>query len=98
VIDNFYKRASFRMNLDNKVSDRVTWRQCIILPMATTEVLMMTLTGVVTNAISASPLMHQFIMMAVIQIIREYQASWLSDNPVKSAKEIKEAYTTNYRL
>jgi TonB-dependent starch-binding outer membrane protein SusC len=99
VIENFYKRASFRMNLDNKVSDHVTIGANISFTYGKNRRSFNddTYTGIVTNAIGASPLMPVYNPDGTYADYTQYQASWLSDNPVKSAKEIK-AFTTNYRF
>jgi TonB-linked SusC/RagA family outer membrane protein len=99
VIDNFYKRASFRMNLDNKVSDNVLIGTNLAFTYGRNRRTFNddTYTGVVTNAIGASPLMPVYNPDGSYSDYTQYQASWLSDNPVKSAKEVK-AYTTNYRF
>ena len=99
VIENFYRRASFRMNLDNKVSDRVSIGANAAFTYGRNRRSFNddTYTGIVTNAIGASPLMPVYNEDGSYSDYTEYQASWLSDNPVKSAKEIK-AFTTNYRF
>jgi TonB-dependent starch-binding outer membrane protein SusC len=99
VIDNYYKRASFRMNLDNKVNDNVTIGTNLAFTYSRNRRTFNddTYTGVVTNAIGASPLMPVYNPDGSYSDYTQYQASWLSDNPVKSANEVK-AYTTNYRF
>lgn len=99
VIENFYKRASFRFNLENKVSDRVTigTNSSFTYGRSRRSFNDNTYTGVVTNAIGASPLMPVYNPDGTYSEYGNYQASWLSDNPVKSAKEIK-AFTNNYRF
>ncbi|CAN5797376.1 TonB-dependent receptor [soil metagenome] len=99
VIDNFYKRGNFRMNLDNKVSDRINIGANMAFTYGKNRRSFNddTYTGVVTNAIGASPLEPVYNEDGSYSNYGDYQASWLSDNPVKSAKEIK-AYSTNYRF
>jgi TonB-dependent starch-binding outer membrane protein SusC len=99
VIENYYKRASFRMNLDNKVSNYVSIGANVAFTYAKNRRSFNddTYTGIVTNAIGASPLMPVYNPDGSYADYTLYQASWLSDNPVKSAKEIK-AFTTNYRF
>src|SRR5579871_832377 len=99
VIENFYKRASFRMNLDNKVSNHVSIGANMAFTYGKNRRSFNddTYTGIVTNAIGASPLMPVYNPDGTYTDYTLYQASWLSDNPVKSAKEIK-AFTTNYRF
>ncbi|HWB26401.1 MAG TPA: TonB-dependent receptor [Chitinophagaceae bacterium] len=99
VIDNFYRRATFRMNLDNKVSDRVSIGSNMSFTYGRNRRSFNddTYTGIVTNAIGASPLMPVYNKDGSYADYTEYQASWLSDNPIKSANDII-AYTTNYRF
>lgn len=99
VIENFYKRGSFRMNLDNKVSNRVSIGANASFTYSRNRRSFNddTYTGIVTNAIGASPLEPVYNEDGSYSDYTEYQASWLSDNPVKSAKEIT-AYTTSYRF
>ncbi len=99
VIENFYKRASFRFNLENKVSDKVTIGTNSSFTYARNRRSFNdnTYTGVVTNAIGASPLMPVYNPDGTYTNFGDFQASWLSDNPVKSAKEII-AFTNNYRF
>ncbi len=99
VIENYYKRASFRLNLDNKVSNHVSIGANMSFTYGKNRRSFNddTYTGVVTNAIGASPLMPVYNPDGTYADYTQYQASWLSDNPVKSAKEIK-AFTTNYRF
>ena len=99
VIENYYKRASFRMNLDNKVNDHVSIGANMAFTYGKNRRSFNddTYTGIVTNAIGASPLMPVYNPDGTYADYTLYQASWLSDNPVKSAKEIK-AFTTNYRF
>lgn len=99
VIENFYKRANFRLNIDNKVTDKLTIGANTSFTYGKNRRSFNddTYTGVVTNAIGASPLMPVYNQDGTYTNYADYQASWLSDNPVKSAKEIK-AYTNNYRF
>ncbi|HVM89019.1 MAG TPA: TonB-dependent receptor [Puia sp.] len=99
VIENYYKRASFRMNVDNKVSNHVSIGANTSFTYGKNRRSFNddTYTGIVTNALGASPLMPVYDSAGNYSDYTQYQASWLSDNPVKSAKEIK-AFTTNYRF
>ena len=99
VIENYYKRASFRMNLDNKVNDKINIGTNLAFTYGQNHRTFNddTYTGVVTNALGASPLMPVYNPDGSYSDYTQYQASWLSDNPVKSAKEVK-AYTNNYRF
>lgn len=98
VIENFYKRGSFRLNVDNKVSDHVSIGANASFTYSRNRRSFNddTYTGIVTNAIGASPL-EPVYEDGTYSDYTLYQASWLSDNPVKSAKEIT-AYTTSYRF
>lgn len=98
VIENAFKRGSFRLNLDNKVSDRVTigFNNSFTYSRNRRSFNDDTYTGVVTNAIGASPLEPVYEEDGSYSDYASYQASWLSDNPVKSAKEIT-AFTNSYR-
>ena len=99
VIENYYKRATFRMNLDNKVNDKISVGTNIAFTYGKNRRTFNddTYTGVVTNALGASPLMPVYNADGSYSDYTQYQASWLSDNPVKSAKEVK-AFTDNYRF
>ena len=99
VIENFFKRGSFRMNVDNKVSNRVSIGANASFTYSRNRRSFNdnTYTGIVTNAIGASPLEPVYNEDGSYSDYTEYQASWLSDNPVKSAKEIT-AYTSAYRF
>ncbi len=98
VIENFYKRGSFRMNLDNKVNDHVSIGASTSFTYSRNRRSFNddTYTGIVTNAIGASPL-EPVYEDGTYSDYTLYQASWLSDNPVKSAKEIT-AFTSSYRF
>ena len=84
--------------MDNKVSDRVTIGANASFTYSRNRRSFNddTYTGIVTNAIGASPL-EPVYEDGTYSDYTLYQASWLSDNPVKSAKEIT-AYTTSYRF
>ena len=99
VIDNFYKRATVRMNVDNKVSNSVSIGANMAFTYGRNRRSFNddTYTGIVTNAIGASPLMPVYDADGTYANYTQYQASWLSDNPIKSANDII-AYTTNYRF
>lgn len=98
VIENSYKRGTFRINLDNKVSDHVFIGANTSFTYSRNRRSFNddTYTGIVTNAIGASPL-EPVYENGTYSDYTAYQASWLSDNPVKSAKEIT-AFTSNYRF
>ncbi|MFM8489854.1 MAG: hypothetical protein ACKOCH_26245, partial [Bacteroidota bacterium] len=96
---NYYKRLNLRLNLDHHITDKFT----VGLNLSNTFSRNRrsfnddTYTGVITNAIGASPLMPVYEADGSYAPFENYQASWLSDNPVKSAKEIR-AFTNNYRV
>ncbi|MCC7245999.1 MAG: TonB-dependent receptor [Saprospiraceae bacterium] len=99
VIENFYRRLNYRLNLDHNVNSKFS----IGTNFSTTYSRNRrsfnddTYTGIITNALGASPLMPAYEADGSYAAFENYQASWLSDNPVKSAKEIR-AYTNNYRV
>ena len=99
VIDNEYKRGSFRVNVDNKVSNRVSIGAGLSFTYGKNHRSFNddTYTGIVTNAIGASPLMPVYNADGTYSDYTQYQAQWLSDNPVKSAQQVI-PITTNYRL
>jgi TonB-linked SusC/RagA family outer membrane protein len=99
VINNYYKRGSFRVNVDNKVSNKVSIGAGLSFTYGRDRRSFNddTYTGIVTNAIGASPLMPVYNKDGTYADYTQYQALWLSDNPVKSANEVV-PFTTNYRL
>ncbi|MFN0276553.1 MAG: SusC/RagA family TonB-linked outer membrane protein [Chitinophagales bacterium] len=99
VIESFYKRFNTRLNLDHTVSDKLTIGMNLSPTYSRNRRSFNdnTYTGIVTNAIGSSPLMPVYNEDGTYAVFENYQVSWLSDNPVKSAKEII-AYTTSYRL
>lgn len=98
VIENYYKRLNLRLNLDHNITDKFS----VGLNLSNTYSRNRrsfnddTYTGIITNAIGASPFMPVYEQDGSYAAFENYQASWLSDNPVKSAKEIR-AITNNYR-
>jgi len=98
VIENFYRRFNYRLNLDHEVNRRL--RLGITLSAALSHNRRSfndnTYTGVITNALGASPFMPVYGEDGDYAAFEDYQANWLSDNPVKSAREIR-AYTRGYR-
>ncbi len=99
VIQNSYKRGSFRVNVDNKVNSRVSIGAGLSFTYGKNRRSFNddAYTGIVTNAIGASPLMPVYNSDGSYSDYTQYQALWLSDNPVKSAHAII-PITTNYRL
>lgn len=99
VINSNYKRLNGRINLDQKVSDRFNIGTTLNLSHSINRRSFNddTYTGIVTNAIGASPLMPAYDDNGNYTNFEDYQVSWLSDNPVKSANEIR-AFTNSDRL
>lgn len=99
IIENFFKRFNYRLNLDHDVSKRLTVGSTISTTVGRNRRSFNdnTYTGIITNALGASPLMPAYEADGSYAAFENYQVSWLSDNPVKSAKEIR-AFTNNYRL
>jgi TonB-linked SusC/RagA family outer membrane protein len=99
VIENYYKRFNMRLNLDHNVTQKLTIGLNVSNTYSSNRRSLNddTYTGVITNAIGASPLMPAYEKDGSYASFENYQASWLSDNPVKSAKEIR-TFTNNYRL
>jgi len=98
IIENYYKRFNYRLNLDHEFSDRfklgVTFNTTYSKNRRSFND--NTYTGIITNALGASPLMPAYEEDGSYASFEDYQANWLSDNPVKSAKEIR-AFTNGYR-
>lgn len=99
VIENYYKRLNYRLNLDHDVNRRLTIGTTFNATVGQNRRSFNdnTYTGVITNALGASPLMPVYEEDGSYAAFEQYQASWLSDNPVKSAREIR-AFTNNYRV
>ncbi len=99
VIENFYKRLNSRINLDHQATDKfsIGMNATVTHSRNRRSFNDNTYTGVITNALGASPLMPVYDANGNYSAFEDYEVSWLSDNPVKSAKEI-EAYTTSNRL
>ncbi len=90
VIESFYKRYSSRFNLDHKINDKFSMGENLSLTFSNNRRSLNdnVYTGTVTNAIGASPLMPVYEEDGSYANFEDYQASWLSDNPVLSTKEI----------
>lgn len=99
VIENFYKRFTYRLNLDHKINEKLNIGTTINTSFSRNRRSFNddTYTGIITNALGASPLMPVYEQDGSYANFADYQVSWLSDNPVKSAKEIR-AYTNVYRV
>ena len=98
VIENYYKRFNYRLNLDHEINSRfklgITFNTTYSKNRRSFND--NTYTGIITNALGASPLMPAYEEDGSYAGFEDYQANWLSDNPVKSAKEIR-AFTNGYR-
>ncbi|MEN9612338.1 MAG: hypothetical protein RLZZ628_3152 [Bacteroidota bacterium] len=99
VIENYYKRFNYRLNLDHNLSDKFTIGANISATYSKNRRSFNddTFTGTITNALGASPFMPVYDKDGSYSKFENYESSWLSDNPVKSAKEIR-AYTTGNRF
>jgi TonB-dependent starch-binding outer membrane protein SusC len=99
VINNYYKRLTFKLNLDHNITDKFTVGTTINFAYSKNRRSFNddTYTGIVTNALGASPFMPVKEADGTYADYTNYQSSWLSDNPVKSANEIK-AFTNSYRV
>lgn len=98
IIENFYRRFNYRLNLDQTVTDRLNIGVTLNTAISRNRRSFNdnTYTGIITNALGASPLMPVYEDDGSYASFEDYQANWLSDNPVKSAKEIR-AYTNGFR-
>jgi TonB-dependent starch-binding outer membrane protein SusC len=99
VINNFYRRLNYRLNLDHNVNDRLVTGLTLNTTFGRNRRSFNddTYSGIVPNALGASPFMPVREEDGSYASYEDYEASWLSDNPVKSANEIR-AYTNNYRI
>ncbi len=99
VINNYYKRLTYKLNLDHNLTDKFIVGTTINFAYSKNRRSFNddTYTGIVTNALGASPFMPVKEADGSYANYTNYQSSWLSDNPVKSANEIK-AFTNSYRI
>jgi len=99
IIDNYYRRYSARISIDNQATDQLSIGTTISASRSDNKRSFNdnTYTGIVTNALGASPLMPVYDAPGVYADFTNYQASWLSDNPVKSAQQIN-AHTLTDRF
>ena len=99
VIQNYFKRINARFNLDHSINDKITVGVNLSMSKSNNRRSFNddTYSGIVTNAIGASPLMPVYDANGNYSKFEDYQASWLSDNPVKSAHEIQ-GFSDGYRF
>jgi TonB-linked SusC/RagA family outer membrane protein len=99
IINNYYKRYNLRANIDDQATKNLTLGLNMSASYSDDKRSFNdnTYTGVVTNALGASPLMPVYSSPGVYADFTQYQAYWLSDNPVKSANEINaHTYTDRF--
>ena len=99
VIENYFKRMNARINVEHSVNDKFTIGTNLAMTKSNNRRSFNddTYSGIVTNAIGASPLMPVYDTKGNYSKFEDYQVSWLSDNPVKSAHEIR-GFTDAYRF
>ncbi len=99
VINSGYKRLTVRTNLDHQATDKLSFGLSASVSHSNNRRSFNdnTYTGIITNAIGASPLMPVYDEFGNYSNYEDYQVNWLSDNPVLSANEII-AYTATSRL
>jgi TonB-dependent starch-binding outer membrane protein SusC len=93
VLNSGFQRVSARLNLDHKVNDNFSIGNTLMLAKTNNRRSFNdnTYSGVITNALGASPWMpaYEDDEKTTYAEYDQYQATWLSDNPVKSANEVK---------
>lgn len=99
VIESAYKRLGARMNIDHSVNDRFTIGANMSFTHSQNRRSFNdnTYSGILTNALGASPLMPVYEKDGSYSAFENYQVGWLSDNPVKSAHELY-GFTKSYRF
>ncbi|MEO7992648.1 MAG: SusC/RagA family TonB-linked outer membrane protein, partial [Chryseolinea sp.] len=99
VINSAFKRLTLRTNLDHQATEKLSFGLSASVSHSNNRRSFNdnTYTGIITNAIGASPLMPVYDEFGDYSNYEDYQVSWLSDNPVLSANEII-AYTNTNRL
>jgi TonB-linked SusC/RagA family outer membrane protein len=97
VLNSGFTRSSARLNLDHRVSEHFSLGNTLSLSRSVNQRSFNdnTYTGVITNAIGASPFMPAYEDDGSYANYEDYEATWLSENPVKSAKEVKATTITN---
>ncbi|MGB3075945.1 MAG: TonB-dependent receptor [Chitinophagales bacterium] len=98
VINSDYKRFNNRMNFDQTVNDHLSFGENFSFTYSQNQRSFNddTYTGIVTNALGCSPLMPAYNDDGTYADYTQYQAAWLSDNPVLSANEVT-ATSISYR-
>ncbi len=99
IINNYYRRYNIRSNIENQATDHLSFGANISASYSDNKRSFNdnTYTGIITNAIGASPLMPVYDSPGVYSDFTNYQAAWLSDNPVKSAQQINaHTYTDRF--
>ncbi len=98
IIENYLRRFNTRINLDHQATKSLSFGTTLSLTRSVNKRSFNdnTYTGVLTNALGASPLMPVYEKDGSYAQSGNYQVNWLSDNPVKSAKEIS-AFTNTDR-
>ena len=99
IINNYYKRYNIRANIDDQATEHFSFGTNISASYSDNKRSFNdnTYTGIVTNALGASPFMPVYSSPGVYADFTDYEAAWLSDNPVKSAKEINaHTYTDRF--
>jgi len=99
VIENYFKRMNARINLEHSVNNKFIVGINLAMSKSNNRRSFNddTYSGIVTNAIGSSPLMPVYDAQGKYANFGDYQASWVSDNPVKSAHEIR-GFTDSYRF
>ncbi len=99
VINSAYKRLNARVNVDHQATEKLSFGVNLSASRSRNRRSFNdnTYTGIITNALGASPLMPVYDALGNYSDYTKYEANWLSDNPVLSANEIF-AYTTSNRL
>lgn len=99
VLNSGFKRLSTRVNIDHQATERLSLGVNFSASHSRNRRSFNdnTYTGIITNALGASPLMPTRDENGNYTDYTLYNVNWLSDNPVLSANEIK-AFTTTNRL
>jgi TonB-dependent starch-binding outer membrane protein SusC len=97
MVNSGYKRYTGRINLDHKVNDRFSIGNTLNLTRSDNRRVFNddTYSGILTNAQGADPLMPPYEEDGSYADFTNYHTNWLSDNPLKSANEIKATTTSN---